>query len=193
MLSSACWEPRCLSNYFLPQNYLRCAYLLLVNLQQLRTQAHYATARCILLYLHDIITHAIFLSSSSQILLRAYSNADWAVTSQIDTLPQAIALSRLIDHLFNERPARRTSFNIKCWSWVHAMTNPTVEMVWLQHLLLDMGVFIDMSTPLYYDKWHTTERFSSLIKPPSMIHHEFENILLYPRIGHMYLGLTRGI
>nr|CAN78876.1 hypothetical protein VITISV_033245 [Vitis vinifera] len=112
---------------------------------------HYAAVLRILRYLKGTIFHGLFYSAQSPLVLRAFSDADWAgdPTDRRSTTGYCFLLgSSLISWRSKKQTfVARSSIEAK----YRALADTTSELIWLRWLLKDLGVFTSSATPLYCD------------------------------------------
>ena len=93
----------------------------------------------------------IFYSAQSPLVLRAFSDADWArdPTDRRSTTGYCFLLG---SSLISWRSKKQTF--VACFSTeaeYHALTDTTSELIWLRWLLTDLRVSTSSATPLYCD------------------------------------------
>ncbi|RVW71923.1 Retrovirus-related Pol polyprotein from transposon TNT 1-94 [Vitis vinifera] len=112
---------------------------------------HYAVVLRILRYLKGTIFHGLFYSAQSPLVLRAFSDADWAgdPTDRRSTTGYCFLLgSSLISWQSKKQTfVARSSTEAE----YRALVDTTSELLWLRWLLKDLGVSTSSATPLYYD------------------------------------------
>ncbi|GFS35873.1 hypothetical protein Acr_00g0042610 [Actinidia rufa] len=101
---------------------------------------HYAVALRILRYVKGTIFHGLHFSSQSSLILRAYSDADWAgdPTDRRSTIGYCFFLS---DSLISWRSKKqsvvaRSSTEVE----YRALADATSELLWLHWLIQDLGI-----------------------------------------------------
>ena len=112
---------------------------------------HYAAVLRILRYLKGTLFHGFFYSAQSPLVLRAFSDADWAgdPTDRWSTTGYCFLLGF---SLISWRSKKQTF--VACSSTkaeYRALADTTSELIWLLWLLKDLGVSISSATPLYCD------------------------------------------
>ncbi|RVW24113.1 Retrovirus-related Pol polyprotein from transposon TNT 1-94 [Vitis vinifera] len=112
---------------------------------------HYAAVLRILRYLKGTLFHGLFYSAQSPLVLRAFSDADWAgdPTDRRSTTGYCFLLgSSLISWRSKKQTfvARSSTEAEYC-----ALADTTSELLWLRWLLKDLGVSTSSATPLYCD------------------------------------------
>ncbi|RVW36460.1 Retrovirus-related Pol polyprotein from transposon TNT 1-94 [Vitis vinifera] len=112
---------------------------------------HYAAVLRILRYLKGTFFHGLFYSAQSPLVLRAFSDADWA--------------GDLTDRRFTTGYCFLLGFSLISWkskkqtfvarssteAEYRAFADTTSELLWLRWLLKDLGVSTSSATPLYCD------------------------------------------
>ncbi|XP_020082391.1 uncharacterized protein LOC109705988 [Ananas comosus] len=149
------------------------------------TSVHYAAVLRILRYLRGTINQSLFFSSTSELALRAYSDADWAGdhTDRRSTTGYCIFLG---DSLISWRAKKQNIVSkSSAEAEYRAMSATASEIVWLRRLLGDIGITCSTPTPLYCDnqsaikiannpladfftKSHTTQRHHFLLSKLSV-------------------------
>ncbi|RVW98117.1 Retrovirus-related Pol polyprotein from transposon TNT 1-94 [Vitis vinifera] len=112
---------------------------------------HYAAVLRILRYLKGTIFHGLFYSAQSPLVLRAFSDADWAgdptdrrsTTGYCFLLGSSLISWRSKKQTFVARSSTEAEYR--------ALADTTSELLWLRWLLKDLGVSTSSATPLYYD------------------------------------------
>ncbi|WJZ95940.1 hypothetical protein VitviT2T_014671 [Vitis vinifera] len=112
---------------------------------------HYAAVLRILRYLKGTLFHGLFYSARSPLVLRAFSDADWAgdPTDRRSTIGYCFLLgSSLISwrskkQTFVARSSTKAEYR--------ALVDTTSELLWLRWLLKDLGVSTSSAAPLYCD------------------------------------------
>ena len=113
---------------------------------------HYAAVLCILRYLKGTLFHGLFYSAKSRLILRAFSNADWAgdptdcrsTTSYCFLLSFSLISWRSKKQTFVARSNTEAEYR--------ALTNTTSKLLWLWWLLKYLGMSTSSATPLYCDQ-----------------------------------------
>ena len=112
---------------------------------------HYATVLRILRYLKGTLFHGIFYYAQSPLVLRAFSNADWA-RDPIDRRSTTGYCFLLNSSLISWRSKKQT--HVACSSTeaeYRAFADTTSELLWLRWLLKNLSVPTSSATPLYCD------------------------------------------
>ncbi|WJZ96898.1 hypothetical protein VitviT2T_015544 [Vitis vinifera] len=113
---------------------------------------HYAAVLRILRYLKGTIFHGLFYSTQSPLVLRAFSDADWAgdPTDRRSTKGYCFLLG---SSLISWRSKKQTFVaRSSTEAEYRALADTTSELLWLRWLLKDLGVSTFSATPLYCDK-----------------------------------------
>ena len=112
---------------------------------------HYAAVQRILRYLKGTLFHGLFYSAQSLLVLRAFSNADWArdPTDRKSTTGYCFLLSSSLISWRSKKQTyvARSSTEVE----YRALADITSELLWLRWLLKDLGVSTFSATPLYCD------------------------------------------
>jgi hypothetical protein len=112
---------------------------------------HWAALLRILRYIRGTMFQCLHLSSSSDLTLRAYADADWAgdPSDRKSTSGYCVFLG---DSLVSWKSKKQSVIaRSTAEAEYRAMAHATSEVVWLRWLLSDMGVSLSSSTPLYCD------------------------------------------
>ena len=112
---------------------------------------HYVAVLRILRYLKGTLFHGLFYSTQSPLILRAFSDADWAgdpidrksTTSYCFILGSSLISWRIKKQTHVARSSTEAEYR--------AHTDTTSELLWLRWLLKNLGVSISSATPLYCD------------------------------------------
>ncbi|KAL6327500.1 hypothetical protein AAG906_021575 [Vitis piasezkii] len=112
---------------------------------------HYAVVLRILRYLKGTLFHGLFYSAQSPLVLRAFSDADWAgdptdrrsTTGYCFLLGSSLISWRSKKQTFVARSSTEAEYR--------ALADTTSELLWLRWLLKDLGVSTSSATPLYCD------------------------------------------
>ncbi|RVW35384.1 Retrovirus-related Pol polyprotein from transposon RE1 [Vitis vinifera] len=112
---------------------------------------HYAAVLRILRYLKGTLFHGLFYSAQSPLVLRAFSDADWAgdptdhrsTTGYCFLLGSSLISWRSKKQTFVARSSTEAEY---C-----ALADTTSELLWLRWLLKDLSVSTSSATPLYCD------------------------------------------
>ena len=110
---------------------------------------HYVAVLRILRYLKGTLFHGLFYSIQSPLVLRAFSNVDWAEdpTDRRSTTGYCFLLG---SSLISWRSKKQTSMaHSSIEAEYRAFADTTFELLWLRWLLKDLGVFTSSATPLY--------------------------------------------
>ena len=109
---------------------------------------HYAAVLRILRYLKGTLFHGLFYSAQSPLVLRAFSDADWAgdPTDRKSTTGYCFLLDSFLISWRNKKQTfvARSSTEAE----YRAFSNTTSEFLWLRWLLKDLGVHILYYSPL---------------------------------------------
>ncbi|XP_026417439.1 uncharacterized protein LOC113312921 [Papaver somniferum] len=112
---------------------------------------HYVVVLRILRYLKGTLYQGLQFSSKSKLILRAYSDSDWAgdVTDRRSITGYCLFLG---DSLISWRSKKQTVVSrSSAEAEYRALAHTTSEIIWLRWLLSDMGVVISTPTPLFCD------------------------------------------
>ncbi|KAF3962411.1 hypothetical protein CMV_013067 [Castanea mollissima] len=112
---------------------------------------HYAAVLRILRYLKGTLFHGLFYSAQSPLVLRAFSDADWAedptdrrsTTGYCFLLGSSLISWRSKKQTFVARSSTEAEYR--------ALADTTSELLWLRWLLTDLGVSTSSATLLYCD------------------------------------------
>ncbi|RVW75220.1 Retrovirus-related Pol polyprotein from transposon TNT 1-94 [Vitis vinifera] len=112
---------------------------------------HYAVVLRILRYLKGTFFHGLFYSAQSPLVLRTFSDADWAgdptdrrsTTGYCFLLGSSLISWRSKKQTFVARSSTEAEYR--------ALVDTTSELLWLRWLLKDLGVSTSSATPLYCD------------------------------------------
>ena len=110
---------------------------------------HYAAVLRILRYLKGTFFHDLFYSAQSPLVLRAFSDADWAgdPTDCRSTTGYCFLLG---SSLISWRSKKQTHVAHSSTEVEYrALADTTSELLWLRWLLKDLGVSTSSATPLY--------------------------------------------
>ncbi|XP_058187678.1 uncharacterized mitochondrial protein AtMg00810-like [Rhododendron vialii] len=113
---------------------------------------HWAALLRILRYVRGTMFQCLFLSSSSSdLILRAYADADWAgdISDRKSTYGFCVFLGDSLISWKSKKQSVIARFTAE--AEYRAMAHATSEVVWLRWLLSDMGVTISSPTPLFCD------------------------------------------
>ena len=111
---------------------------------------HYAAVLRILRYLKGTLFHGLFYSAQSPLVLRTFSDADWAgdPTDRRSTTGYCFLLGSLISWRSKKQTfVARSSIEAEYC----ALADNIFELLWLQWLLKDLGVSTSSTTSLYCD------------------------------------------
>ena len=112
---------------------------------------HYAAVLCILRYLKGTLFHGLFYSAQSPLVLRAFSDADWAgdPTDRKSTTGNCFLLG---SSLISWRSKKQTHVvRSSTEAEYRTLADTTSELLWLRWLLKDLEVSTSSTTPLYCD------------------------------------------
>jgi hypothetical protein len=112
---------------------------------------HYAAVLCILQYLKGTLFHGLHYSAQSPLVLRAYSDADWAgdPTDRRSTTGYCFLLG---SSLISWRSKKQTVVaRSSTEAEYRALADTTSELLWLRWLTKDLGASTSSATPLYCD------------------------------------------
>ena len=112
---------------------------------------HYTVVLRILRYLKGTLFHGLFYSAQSPLILRAFSDADWAgnPTNRRSTTSYCFLLgSSLIS--WQSKKQIHVAYSSTEVEY-HTLADTTSELLWLRWLLKDLGVFTSFATLLYCD------------------------------------------
>ena len=112
---------------------------------------HYAVVLRILRYLKGTLFHGLFYSTQSPLVLRAFSDADWAgnPTDRKSTTGYCFLLGSSLISWRSKKQTHVARSNIE--AEYRALADTTSELLWLQWLLKDLDVSTSSATPLYCD------------------------------------------
>ena len=112
---------------------------------------HYAAVLRILRYLKGTLFHGLFYFVQSPLILRAFSDADWAgdPTDRRSTIGYCFLLG---SSLISWRTKKQTHVaRSSTEAEYRALADTTSELLWLRWLLKDLGVSTSSATLLYCD------------------------------------------
>ena len=139
-----------LSHYHSSRHFLCCLPDESQYLSALRS-THYAIVLRILQYLKGTLFHGLFYYAQSSLVLRAFSNANWArdPTDRRSTTGYYFLLgSSLISWRSKKRTLiARSSTKVE----FHALTDTTSDLLWLQWLFKALGLSTSSAILLYCD------------------------------------------
>ena len=106
---------------------------------------HYAAVLRILRYLNGTLFHVLFYSAQSPLVLRAFSDVDWAgdPTDRRSTTGYCLISWRSKKQTHVAYSSTEAEYR--------ALTDTTSEFLWLRWLFKDLGVSTSSATPLYCD------------------------------------------
>ena len=112
---------------------------------------HYAVVLCILRYLKGTLFHDLFYFAQSPLVLRVFSNADWAgdPTNRRSTTSYCFLLGSSLISWQSKKQTHVAHSSIE--AEYRALTDTTSKLLWLQWPLKDLGVSTSSATPLYCD------------------------------------------
>ncbi|KAK3010459.1 hypothetical protein RJ639_010668 [Escallonia herrerae] len=126
---------------------------------------HWSAVVHILRYIHGTLSRGLLISSSPDLTLSAYSDADWAgdVSDRRSTTGFCIFLG---DFLISWK-CKKQSVVSRSSSEVEyrAMANTTAEIVWVRWLLRDMGATQSSPTPMFSDNKTPKAPFDPVMFP----------------------------
>ena len=112
---------------------------------------HYAAVLRILRYLKGTLFHDLFYSAQSPLMLRAFSDTDWAgdPTDRRFTTGYCFLLSSSLISWQSKKQTfvAHSSTEVE----YRALADTTSELLWLRWFLKDLGVSTSSATPLYCD------------------------------------------
>lgn len=115
------------------------------------TEDHWQAAKRILSYLAGTPTHGVFYSAKNKIVLRAYSDADWAGDSNdyISTNSYVIYLGQhpISWSSKKQNGVARSSTEAE----YRAVANATSEIIWICSLLSELGVSLPSAHVVFCD------------------------------------------
>nr|GMD54313.1 uncharacterized protein LOC109168224 [Ipomoea batatas] len=132
---------------------------------------HWVVVKCLLRYLKGSLHHGLFLRSGTPLVLTAFSDANWSGNCDYGRSTTAFKPTRhkTVSHSSTEDEYR-------------ALANATVELVWVQNLLCELGVPVpkaphissrDQAVDVLLSLWDEicffifAPRLESLMDPPS--------------------------
>ncbi|RVW65491.1 Retrovirus-related Pol polyprotein from transposon RE1 [Vitis vinifera] len=112
---------------------------------------HYAVVLRIIRYLKGTLFHGLFYLAQSPLVLRAFSDANWAgdptdrrsTTGYCFLLGSSLISWRSKKQTFVARSSTEAEYRV--------LADTTSELIWLRWLLKDLGVSTSSATPLYCD------------------------------------------
>ena len=112
---------------------------------------YYAAVLRILQYLKGTLFHGFHFSAQSPLILRAYSDADWAgdPTDRRSTTGYCFLFNSSLISWQSKKQSVVASSSTK--AEYHALADTTSELLWLRWLILDLGVSTSSATPIYCD------------------------------------------
>ena len=112
---------------------------------------HYVVVLRILRYLKGTLFHGLFYSAQSPLVLRAFSDVDWAgdPTDRRSTTSYCFLLGSSLISWQSKKQTHMARSSIE--AEYRALTNTTSELLCLRWLLKDLGVSTSSATPLYCD------------------------------------------
>jgi hypothetical protein len=119
--------------------------------QHAPTSAHMSAVMRIIKYIRSTINKGVFLSSSSSLDLIAYSDADWGgdPNNRHSTTGFCVFLG---ESLISWRCKKQQKVSLSSTEAEYrAMATTTMEIVWLQQLISDMGIHLQNPTRLCCD------------------------------------------
>ncbi|KAK2990408.1 hypothetical protein RJ640_001740 [Escallonia rubra] len=118
---------------------------------------HWSAVVRILRYIHGTLSRGLLISSSPDLTLSAYSDADWAgdVSDRRSTTGFCIFLG---DSLISWKCKKQSVVSrSSSEAEYRAMANTTAEIVWVRWLLRDMGATQSSPTPMFCDNKSAVE------------------------------------
>ena len=112
---------------------------------------HYAAILRILQYLKGTLFHGLFYSAQSPLVLRAFSDADWAgdPTDRRSTTGYCFLLGSSLISWRSKKQTHVARSNTE--AEYRVLADITSELLWLRWLLKDLGVSTSSATRLYCD------------------------------------------
>ena len=112
---------------------------------------HYAAVLHILWYLKGTLFHGLFYSAQSPLVLRAFSDADWAgdPTDRRSTTGYCFLLSSPLISWRSKKQTHVARSSTK--AEYRALADTTSKLLWLRWLLKNLGVSTSSAIPLYCD------------------------------------------
>ena len=112
---------------------------------------HYAAILCIFWYLKGTLFHGLFYSAQSPLVLRAFSDANWArdPTDRKSTTGYCFLLGSSLISWRSKKQTHVARSNTE--AEYRALADTTSKLFWLQWLLKDLGVSTSFATLLYCD------------------------------------------
>ena len=138
---------------YLTVNHLDISYAIHQVSQYLSASrsTHYTSVLRIIRYLKGTLFHGLFYSTQSPLILRAFSDANWA-GDPTDCRSATGYCFLLGSSLISWRSKKQTHMAPSSTEAEYrALADTTSELLWLRWLLKDLGVSTSSATPLYYD------------------------------------------
>ena len=112
---------------------------------------HYTAVLHILQYLEDTLFHGLFYSTQSPLVLRAFSDVDWArdPTNWRSTTGYCFLFGSCLISWRSRKQTLVADSSIEVE--YRALVDSTFELIWLRWLLKDLSVSTSSATPLYCD------------------------------------------
>ena len=112
---------------------------------------HYTAVLHILQYLEGTLFHGLFYSTQSPLVLRAFSDVDWArdPTNCRSTTGYCFLFGSCLISWRSRKQTLVADSSIEVE--YRALVDSTVELIWLRWLLKDLSVSTSSATPLYCD------------------------------------------
>lgn len=125
--------------------------------------SHWFTILSILRYLQGTLYHGLLLSSTSNLTLRALSNADWAgdPSDRKSTIDYCIFLGKSL--LSWKRKKQSAITRSSAQSMYRTMAFTTVEIIWFRGLFDELGILPSSATPMYIDNQSAIQIAKNLV------------------------------
>ncbi|KAE8729594.1 Detected protein of unknown function [Hibiscus syriacus] len=114
-------------------------------------ESHWAAAKRVLRYLKGTLCHGLFLHSRTPLRLTAFADADWggSLTDGKSTTAYVLYLG---SNVVSWKSARqKTVLRSSTEAGYRALAHSTAEILWVQHLLQEIGVSLASSPILFCD------------------------------------------
>jgi hypothetical protein len=144
---------------------------------------HWSAVKRILRYLKHSITYGLFISKCSSMHLSAFSDADWAgcPDDRKSTSGYCIYLgNNLISWSSKKQPTVSRS---STESEYKALANASAELLWVEYLLHDLGVFLPSAPTLYCDNIGATYLSSNPVYHARTKHIEIDYHFVRDRVA----------
>nr|XP_043615796.1 uncharacterized protein LOC122587696 [Erigeron canadensis] len=120
------------------------------------TQTHWQALKRLLRYLKGTIYHGLFLKKSSPFELTAFSDSDWGGVSTAGRSTTAY-LIYLGGNIISWKSARQKSVSRSSTEAEYkALANAAAELAWVENLLKDLGVSVNVPPRLFCDNTGAT-------------------------------------